>query len=96
MTFGYSRILRRFIAEFVSGKKFKSVNIWQSYKEERDCLVHFFRLSAVCWSGVKVYETITLLLVTLPNIRRFKKKFTRTLNNKSFLIWLLTTPPRLK
>jgi len=53
MTFGYSRILRRFIAEFVSGKKFKSVNIWQSYKEERDCLVHFFRLSAVCWSGVQ-------------------------------------------
>jgi len=23
---------------------FKSVNIWQSYKQERDCLVHFARL----------------------------------------------------
>jgi len=21
---------------------FKSVNIWQSYKQERDCLVHFY------------------------------------------------------
>jgi len=23
---------------------FKSVNIWQSYKQERDCLLHFLRL----------------------------------------------------
>jgi len=23
----------------------KSVNIWQSYKQERDCLVHFVRLA---------------------------------------------------
>ena len=22
---------------------FKSVNIWQSYEQERDCFVHFFR-----------------------------------------------------
>ena len=26
-------------------KKTKSVNIWQSYKHERDCLVHFARLA---------------------------------------------------
>ena len=24
---------------------FKLVNIWQSYKQERDCLVHFVRLA---------------------------------------------------
>jgi len=24
---------------------FKSVNIWQSYKQERDCLMHFVRLA---------------------------------------------------
>jgi len=24
---------------------FKSVNIWQSYKQERDCLKHFVRLA---------------------------------------------------
>jgi len=27
---------------------FKSVNIWQSYKQERNCFVHFLRLLAVC------------------------------------------------
>jgi len=36
------------------------------------------------------------LLVTLPNIRRFKKNFTHRLSNKRFLIWLSTTPPHLK
>ena len=30
---------------------FKSANIWQSYQQERGCLVHFLRLSAVCWPG---------------------------------------------
>jgi len=39
--------------------------------------------------------TTTLLFVTLPNIHRFKKKFTRTLGNKSSLIWLLRSPPHL-
>ena len=28
---------------------FKSVNIWQSYKQERDCLVHFLHLLAMRW-----------------------------------------------
>ena len=43
-----------------------------------------------------MHETTTLLLVTSPNIHRFKKMFTRTFNNKPFLIWLLTTPLHLK
>jgi len=34
-------------------KKLKSANTWQSYKQERDCLVHFLRLLAACWSGVQ-------------------------------------------
>jgi len=29
----------------VTEKMFKLVNIWQSYKQERDCLVHFVRLA---------------------------------------------------
>jgi len=66
-------------------KKIKSVNIWQSYKQESDCLAHFLRLLAVCWPARKVHETTTLLLVTLPNIHRFKK-ITHTLSNKPFLI----------
>jgi len=32
---------------------FKSVNIWQSYKQERDCLVHFLCLSEVYWTGTQ-------------------------------------------
>jgi len=60
-----------------------------------DCLVHFVR--AVCWPyKVRLHATTTLLLVTLSNIHRFKKNFIRTLSNKPFLIWLLTSPPHLK
>jgi len=43
-----------------------------------------------------VRETTTLLLVTLPNIHRFKIIFSHRLSNKPFLIWLLTTPTQLK
>ena len=38
--------LKRFIDASVSEKKLKSVNIWQSYKQERDCLVHLVRLAS--------------------------------------------------
>jgi len=49
-----NRINKRFIDESVSEKNLKSVNIWwQSYKQERDCPVHFLRLLAVCWPGVQ-------------------------------------------
>ena len=48
-----------------------------------------------CSKTEKVHETITFLLVTLPNIHRLKK-FTHRLSNKPLLIWLLTTPLHLK
>jgi len=54
---------------------FKSVNIWQSYKQERGCLIHFARLANTLLKTKKVNETIMFLLVTLPNIYTFKKKF---------------------
>jgi len=54
-------------------KNLPPVNIWQSYKQERDCFVHFLSLLAVCWPSEQVHETITFLLVILPNIHRFKK-----------------------
>jgi len=31
----------------------KSVNIWQRYEQERDCLMHFLHLLAVCWPGAQ-------------------------------------------
>jgi len=61
----------------------KSVNIWQSYKTERDCLMHFLHLLAVRWLGVQS--------------ARFKvHSFTHRLSNKPFLIRLLKTSPQLK
>ena len=51
----------------------KSEQIWQSYKQERDFLVHFLRLLAVHWPGAQSHETTTLLLVTVRNIHRLKK-----------------------
>jgi len=73
------------------------VNIWQSYKQERGCLVHFLRLLAVWWPGAQsALHKTTILLVTLPNIHRFKKIFNDRLSNKPVLMWLLTTPPHLK
>ena len=44
----------------------------------------------------KVHDTTTFLLVTLPDIHRFKKIFTDRLSNKPFLIWLFATLPHLK
>jgi len=41
---------------------FKSVNIWQSYKPERGCLMHFLHLLAVCWPDAKSAFWPTLLL----------------------------------
>jgi len=49
-------------------KKVKSVNIWQSYKQERDCLMHFVRLATTLLKDEKVHKSTTFLLVTLPNI----------------------------
>jgi len=37
--------IKRFIAESASEKKLKSANIWQSYKQERDCLMFVARLT---------------------------------------------------
>jgi len=34
-------------------KILKSMSIWQSYKQKRDCFVHFLRPSAVCWPGTQ-------------------------------------------
>ena len=41
--------------------------------QERECLVHFVRLATILLKTKKLHETITFLLVILPNIYRFKK-----------------------
>ena len=53
---------------------FKSVNIWQSYKQERDCLVHFFRLLVMCWPGAQSARDNHVLACNFAKkIHRFKK-----------------------
>ena len=98
----YPHQLRPLRSELVNCRKvycwvWVSVNIWQSYKQERGCLKHFACLSNALQKAKKVHETIAFLLVTLPNIHRFLTFFfTHRLTNKFYLIWLLTTPPNLK
>ena len=72
------------------------MNIWQSYKQERDCLVHFERLANTLLKDGKGAQNNHFLLVTLLNINRFSFFFTRRFSNKFSLIWLLTTPQYLK
>jgi len=57
-----------------------------------DCLVHFACLAKTLLK--EMHETITFMLVTLPNIYRYIC-FTHRLSNKLLLIWLLTTPSHL-
>jgi len=45
--------IKKGLLSLESEKNFKSVNIWQSYKQKRDCLVHFLHLLAVCWPGAQ-------------------------------------------
>ena len=61
--------------------------------------MHFLRLLVVWWPGPQSARDNHELLVVynfakyLPILHIF---FTGKLSNKSFLIWLLTTPPHLK
>jgi len=64
----YLRCGRIFINQLEKGllmslrvkKKLTSVNIWQSYKQERDCLVHFFRLLTMCWPSARDNHVLEL------------------------------------
>jgi len=53
---------------------FKSVNIWQSYKQERDYFMHFARLANTLLKDEESSPDNHVLLVTFPNIYRFLKK----------------------
>ena len=76
---------------------FKSVNIWQSYKQERDCLVHFLHRLAVCWPGVQSARGNHVFACNFADFSPiFNFFFTHGLSNKPFLICLLTTPPHFR
>jgi len=71
LRFGGILITKWFIAECVGEFLFKSVNTWQSYKQERGCLMTLRAWPTHCYKPKKVHEIITFLLVTLLNIHRF-------------------------
>ena len=50
--------------ESVSDFFFKSVNIWQSYKQERDCLVHFLCLLAVATCANLIFYSDSAINLT--------------------------------
>ena len=56
--------------------------------------MHFLRLLAVWWPGAQSARDNHLQLYQI--FTDFRKKINDTLDNKPFLIWLLTTPPHLK
>jgi len=79
---------------------FKSVNIWQTYKEDRDCLVHFVLLANAHYSLLKDGESARNNHVLVCNFAKYSPIlnffFNHRLSNNHFLIWLLTTSPHLK
>jgi len=78
----------------------KSVNIWQSYKQERDCLVHFVRLANTLledWESARNNHVLDCNFAKYsPISKNFFHSFTHRLSSKPFLIWLLATPPHLE
>jgi len=63
-------------------KKIKSMNIWQSYKQERGCLVHFARLANTLQKTKKVHETIAFLLVTFCQFKKNQHWIGRTVGRR--------------
>ena len=57
---------------------FKSVNIWQSYRQKRDCLVHFLCLLAVCWPGAQSAWDNYALTCNYAKYSPIKKEFSHS------------------
>jgi len=65
-----------------------SVNIWQSCKQERDCLVHFLRLLALCWPGMQSARDNHVLPCNFAKYSPIFNFFIHRPINKPFLIWI--------
>ena len=75
---------------------FKSVNIWQSYKQERGCLMHFARLANTLLKDEESARDNHVFVYNFAKYSPILIFFTIRLSNKPFLIWLLKTPTHLK
>jgi len=76
-------------------KNFKSVNIWQSYKQEGGCFVNSVRLATTLLKDRESARYNHVVARNYANIHR-SYFFTNGFSNKPFLIWLLTTTPHLE
>ena len=78
-------------------KFFNSVNIWQSYTQERGCLLNFAHLANTLLKDEENARDNDVFAFNFAIYSPISKTFfTLRLSNKPFLIWLLTTPPHLK
>jgi len=90
-----------FIAESVSEKKLKSVNIWHSYRQEGGLFRalyasgHHIAKRRIRKCTRQLTDSSINLACNFANIY-WLKNFTDRLINKLFLIFLLTSPPHLK
>ena len=59
-------------------KKIKSVNIWQSYKQERGCLVHFARLANTLLKDEESARDNRILARNYTKFSKISKTFSLT------------------
>ena len=72
------------------------MNIWQSCKQQRGCLVHFARLAKTLLEDEESARDNHIFACNFAKYSPILIFFTFRLINKPFLIWLLTTPPHRK
>ena len=75
---------------------FKSVHIWQSYEQERGCLMHFARLANTQLKDEESARDNHVLACNIAEYSPILILFTRRLSNKPFVIWSLKAAPHLK
>jgi len=74
---------------------FESVNIWQSYKKERGCLVYFAHRANTLLKDEESARDNHVLARNFSKSLPIEKQFTDRFSNKPFLTWLLSTLPHL-
>jgi len=89
-------IIKKSLSLSLSEKFFKSVNISQSYKQERGCLVHFVRPATTLLKDEKSAWDNHVLAFNFAKYSPILFFFTDRLSNKPCLIWLLATSPHYK
>ena len=67
----------------MSEKKLKSVNTWQSYKQERDCVVHFVRLANALQKDEESARDNLVLASNFVKYSPIKKNHSQTAINLS-------------